>query len=173
MPLILALITAAVYVDRLTKHGQRSVIDAVNATQSSLMLLEHVTDMERNARQYQVLGDHALFDVYKSQHAQFKAAVNELRQLDLSKRQESLITELVDQEGQIYQGLSQAAPASKPVAEAIKEFPLLNSLARSVLAESSRSIKDNVGEIEALAAHAQHLLIWQVLALIPAVLLCS
>jgi len=173
VPLILALVTAAAYVDRLTKHGQRSVFDAVNATQSSLMLLEHVTDMERNARQYQVLGDHALFDVYKSQHAQFQGAVKELRKLDLSKRQDTLIAKLVDQEQDIYQGLSQAAPLSKSVSEAIKGFPVLNSLAREVLAESSRSIKDNVGEIEALATHARRLLIWQVLALIPAALLCS
>lgn len=173
VPLILALVTAVVYVDRLTKHGQRSVFDAVNATQSSLMLLEHVTDMERNARQYQVLGDHALLDVYKSQHDQFQQAIKEFRELNLSPRQSELLDKLFDQEQRIYTRLNESAPASKSVAEAIQGFPALNTLARTVLADSNKLIKENVGEIEALASHAQRLLIWQALALIPAALLFS
>jgi two-component system sensor histidine kinase GlrK len=173
VPLILALITAAVYVDRLTKHGQRSVVDAVNATQSSLMLLEHITAMERNARQYQVLGDHALLDVYQSQHGQFQRAVGELRRVDLSPRQHELVDELVYQEQRIYDQLSTASPTAPAVGTAIGGFPTLNAEARSVLAESSHLIGENVGEIESLAAHAQQLLIWQTLGLIPAVLVFS
>lgn len=173
VPLILALITAAVYVDRLTKHGQRSVLDAVNATQSSLMLVEHVTAMERNARQYQVLGDHALLDVYKSQHGQFQHAVAELRRVDLSKRQHELLDKLVYQEQQIYSQLNEVSPTSPSVGMAIGEFSSLNALAHSVLSESSDLIGENVGEIESLASHAQQLLIWQTLALIPAVLVFS
>ncbi len=173
VPLILALITAAVYVDRLTKHGQRSVVDAVNATQSSLMLVEHVTAMERNARQYQVLGDHALLDVYTSQHGQFQRDVAELRRVDLSRRQHEILDKLAFQEQKIYNQVNSATSTSTSVAAAIGEFSSLNALAHGVLSESSHLISENVGEIESLATHAQQLLIWQTLALIPAVLVFS
>lgn len=173
VPLILALVTAAVYVNRLTEHGQQSVVEAVTTTQSSLMLLEHITTMERNARQYRVLGDHTLLDLYKSQHDKFRQAVADLRKLDLSARQRELVDNLVGLEEQIYDRLNGSPAASKRVSAAIQDFPALNALARSVLTESSRLIEQNVGEIEDLAAHAHRLLIWQTAALIPAVLFFS
>ena len=65
LPLIVALVVATVSVDRLVTHGQRALLQSVFATQGSQTLVEAIRAMERNARQYQVLGDQVLFNVYK------------------------------------------------------------------------------------------------------------
>ena len=64
LPLIIGLVFATISVDRLVNQSQRNLLQGVFITQSSQVLIEAVTDMERNARQYQVLGDQVLFNVY-------------------------------------------------------------------------------------------------------------
>ena len=71
MPLMVALIHATYEVDRLVAQGQRALFATVRATQGSQLLLESITDMERNALQYKVLGDEALLDVYRENHQKF------------------------------------------------------------------------------------------------------
>ncbi|MGD8842412.1 MAG: histidine kinase, partial [Gammaproteobacteria bacterium] len=60
LPLLAALIHVTYEVDRLVAQGQRALFATVRATQSSQLLVEAITDMERNARQYKALGDPAL-----------------------------------------------------------------------------------------------------------------
>jgi two-component system sensor histidine kinase GlrK len=71
LPLIIGLVFATISVDRLVNQSQQTLLDSVFITQSSHALIEAVTAMERNARQYQVLGDKVLFDVYAENHTRF------------------------------------------------------------------------------------------------------
>lgn len=169
VPLIVAVITAAVYVDRLTKQGQRSVFEAVAATHSSRMLVEHVTAMERSARQYQVLSDPALLDVYVARRDQFLQAMEELRSLDLNSSQGDTVDTLATREKEVYQLLTGTSPGR--VESAVERFPALNALARGILAKSSELISQSVNEMQSMAARAQGLLFWQAMALVPAVLM--
>src|SRR3972149_5249731 len=73
LPLVSALIYAAVYVDRLSEQSQRPAYQPVQATQNNRMLLEQITAMERTARQYRVLGDLTLFQSYADKHYDFLA----------------------------------------------------------------------------------------------------
>lgn len=173
MPLVIALVTAAVYVDRLTTHGERSVFDAVNATQSSRMLVEHVTAMERSARQFQVLNDRALLDAYKARRKQLQLTIGELQRLDLKAVQRETIDTLIALEGAAYVRLDDADSGATEVAAAIDAFPAINASAREILSESSQLIGESVTEIQALAERARRLLLWQVLTLIPIALLLT
>lgn len=64
VPLMAALVYATYAVDLLVAQGQHALFATVRATQSSQLLAEAITDMERNARQYNVLGQEALLAVY-------------------------------------------------------------------------------------------------------------
>ncbi len=169
VPLIVALLTAAIYVDRLSKHAQRSVFEAVAATQSSRMLVEHLIAMERSARQFHVLNDRTLLEVYGERHAQFQQIARNLQQLSPSQR--SNIASMTTQELAVYDRLTDTDSTGEAIAAALESFPAINSSARSILAESSNLISDSVNEMQRLARRAQNLLFWQTMSLIPLVLI--
>lgn len=169
VPLIVALVTAAIYVDRLSKHAQRSVFEAVAATQSSRMLVEHLIAMERSARQFQVLNDRALLDVYGDRHAQFQQIARDLQQLSPSQR--GAIEAMAAREQAVYRLLSDTAADAAAIAPAIESFAAINSSARGILAESSNLIGESVNEMQQLARRAQNLLFWQTMSLVPLALI--
>ncbi|MCC6208226.1 MAG: HAMP domain-containing protein [Gammaproteobacteria bacterium] len=173
LPLVIALITAAVYVDRLTTHSERSVLEAVAATQSSRLLVEHLTAMERSARQFQVLNDRTLLDAYKARRKQLYQTVGELRQLDLKPLQRETIDTLIEREDVVYQKLDDTATSAAEITTVIDSFSALNASAREILSESSQLIGESVGEIQGLAERARLLLLWQALTLIPIALLLT
>lgn len=165
VPLIVGLLTAAIYVDRLSKHAQRSVFEAVAAAQSSRMLVEHVISMERSARQFQVLNDRALLEVYRDRHHQFQQLARGLKELSAS--QQEAISALAEHEQTVFRLLDDPASDQQTIAAAIESFPAMNSAARAILAESSNLIGESVNELQQLARRAQNLLFWQTMSLIP------
>ncbi len=173
VPLIVALVTAAVYVDQLTRHGQRSVFEAVTATQSSRILVEHVIAMERSARQFQVLNDPALLEAYRDRHRQFQAIAVELMGLARDPVQKEALENLIVRERMIHDRLNDADPSPVAVSAAIESFPAINASARAILGESSQLISESVNEMQRLAARAQRLLFWQTMGLIPVVLVLT
>ena len=74
VPLIVALVNASHTFDTMADQSQRAVLKAVQATRASRMLVEQLTAMERNARQYQVVKNATLFDVYAEAHGKFQWA---------------------------------------------------------------------------------------------------
>ncbi|MDX9740435.1 MAG: ATP-binding protein [Gammaproteobacteria bacterium] len=165
VPLIVALLTAAINVDRLSKHAQRSVFEAVAATQSSRMLVEHIISMERSARQFQVLNDRALLEVYRDRHHQFQRIARGLQ--DLPSSQQNEILAIAEHEQTVFRLLDDPSSDAQTIAAAIESFPTINSAARAILAESSNLIGESVNELQQLARRAQNLLFWQTMSLIP------
>ena len=56
-PLVAAVFTGVYYVDKLTGQSQEAVYRAVQSTQLSQVLVRQATAMERNVRQYFILGN--------------------------------------------------------------------------------------------------------------------
>lgn len=67
LPLLVSVAIAVVYVDRLAQRSEQLVTQGLTLTQQSRQLNAQLTDMERLARQYQVLGDNSLFKQYQNQ----------------------------------------------------------------------------------------------------------
>ena len=101
LPLIVALVVATVSVDRLVTHGQQALLQSVLVTQSSQSLVEAIKAMERNARQYQVLGDKVLFDVYEENHSRFIDTARGLESLELATSQRIVLEELSVAENEV------------------------------------------------------------------------
>ncbi|MEJ2346397.1 MAG: ATP-binding protein [Gammaproteobacteria bacterium] len=168
LPLIAALITAAFYVDRVTVQGQHAVYDAAHNVRASQMLGEELTAMERNARQYHVLGDPSLYKVYLSRRKDFLATVNELRALQLSADQRARLNRVAATEEKIYDQVQTAKPGAPAVGAAMKQFGALAEDTRMIQRESSELVAKGVETLQQAAARAQRLMAWQTLALIPA-----
>jgi two-component system sensor histidine kinase GlrK len=168
LPLIAALITAAFYVDRVTVQGQRAVYDAAHNVRASQMLGEELTAMERNARQYHVLGDPSLYKVYLSRRKEFLGTVDELRALQLSADQRARLNRVAVTEQQIFDQVKTAKPGGPAVGAAMKQFDALAEDTRMIQRESSELVAKGVETLQQAAARAQRLMAWQTLALIPA-----
>src|SRR5690349_12428748 len=78
LPLVVALITSALAVDRLARRSQTAIYQAVQATHSSRRLGESLTAMERAARQIVILNDRSLLDTYQISRKQFEDTASEL-----------------------------------------------------------------------------------------------
>jgi hypothetical protein len=75
-----AILLSAVYFDHLARLGEAAITTGVEATRQGRILSEQLTAMERHARQYAVLQDDALLELFDRRRARFEAAAEELRQ---------------------------------------------------------------------------------------------
>lgn len=97
LPLIGAILLSTVYFDRLTQLAEVTVTTGVEATRQGRILSEQLTAMERHARQYAVLQDPALLELFERRRRRFQAAAGDLRQLlpdiEIDAAVERLLTE--------------------------------------------------------------------------------
>lgn len=170
VPLMIALVNAALSVDRLANRSQQAVFQAVQATENSRALVEAITAMERNARQYQVLGDQTLLEVYQDNHDIFESTVGMLRGLPLSDSQRELLAQLEGDELDIHGRLAALAHDAPEVEQAVKGFGELAVLAQRFLAQNSRVIDREVRRMQESARETQRTLMLQAMALVPVAL---
>lgn len=173
LPLIAALVIATISVDRLVTHSQHTLLQSVLVTQGSQVLMEAITAMERNARQYQVLGDKLLFDVYEENHAKFADTARTLESLELTGWQEGLLGDLQLHENEIYTALSTYSHDAKETLAALAGFPGLASTAQQILVQNQDLISSGIEQIQAMAEKVQRTLVMQAVALVPAALLLT
>lgn len=173
LPLIAALVIATVSVDRLVTHSQHTLLQSVLVTQGSQVLVEAITAMERNARQYQVLGDKVLFDVYEENHTRFADTARTLESLELTGWQGELLDSLELHENEIHTILSTYAHDATETVAALAGFPELASTAQQILVHNQDLISSGVEQIQARAEKVQRTLVMQAVALVPAALLLT
>ncbi|MDH5326687.1 MAG: HAMP domain-containing histidine kinase [Gammaproteobacteria bacterium] len=171
LPLLVALGLAAWYADQMADQSQRAVYQAAVATQSSRMLVEQVTVMERAARQYQVLGDVALFKAYREAHDKFQQTVATLLTFPLEETVRFQLTQLNSIESRILRVMENNPYNSEKSKAEIAGFEQLASGSREILNGSQTVIDREVQEMYDLAGKAQKLIFWFGLTVIPAVVL--
>jgi two-component system sensor histidine kinase GlrK len=171
LPLMFALINNAISVDQLANRSRNAVYQAAQATQSSRRLGELITAMERTARQIVILDDRSLFDAYVSNRKRFEQTVGEFASLPLDEEQKRELDAIVRGEREIYRVLADERAPAERLTEAVGLFPGLADRAQLIMARSGALIDREVAAMRQTADRAQRMTLWQVLALIPVVLL--
>lgn len=173
LPLIIALIYTTISVDRLVSQSQHTLLQSVLATQGSQVLVEAITAMERNARQYQVIGDKVLLDVYMEQHQKFIDTARTLDALELGGRQRKLLEALYLEENELHTTLTTHPHDAPQIEAALPVFSELSQNARQVLADNQELINHGVEDIKRNAGSVQRTMMLQAIALVPATLLLA
>ena len=173
LPLIIGLVFATISVDRLVNQSQHNLLQGVFITQSSQALIEAVTAMERNARQYQVLGDKVLFNVYAENHIHFVETADSLHELGLSETQSLRLSELRLDENEVYIALSEFPHEAPEITAALPLFSTLAQTADQILRDNQDLINRGVEQLQGKAGKVQQNLVFQALALVPAALLLT
>ncbi|ALP52553.1 hypothetical protein Tel_04990 [Candidatus Tenderia electrophaga] len=169
LPLIVALLYAAASVDKLAAQSQRAISHAVKATEGGRMLAEQITLMERNLRQYQVLGDEALLRVYQANRARFDETLGPLSTLPLPEDLQQILARLRGEEYQFYQRVRDRRDALGDL-DVADTFTRLAELAQQILVQSQRLIDVQVERTQRSAQQAQRTLFMLSSLLVPAVL---
>jgi two-component system sensor histidine kinase GlrK len=166
LPLILALLNATVYVDRLSTRSQAAVDQAAEAARGSRVLMEQVTAMERLARQYLILGDAALLADYAKARAGFKQTTSDMSLLPLDESQLRDLNRTIEKEQALFERLDLGRDQDART-RLIAGYVELSELANNVLDQSNRLIDREVENMGAAARRTQRSLLWQLAASIP------
>src|ERR1700755_3199064 len=80
VPLLGAVLTAALQIRELADTGQKIVIEGVTAARASQDLFSQIVSLERTARLYDVLNEPADLDLYRRQDARLTVTRDQLNQ---------------------------------------------------------------------------------------------
>lgn len=178
LPLIFALASNAVAIDRLTDQAQKAVYEATRLIQESRALSESVIGMERIARQFLVLRDRSLLEAYGKLREGFLRSVRLLRNSRLAEGQQAVLVELVEREAAIHRELaalpplaSADAPFKDQDAQRLQRvaaaFESLSQGAQKLVSHSNEVIDREVETLRQMSQQAHKIMMLQILALVP------
>lgn len=172
LPLLYAFGNAALHLDRLAEQSRSTVYHAVEATRASRQLAEHLAVMERSVRQYLVLGDATLLAHYRAARQDFASSAQALGRLPLAAQQRQHLQQLVEQEHALYAEITN--PAAHDLEHTVASaFAILAQLAQSIVQANNQLIDREAERLARTAETTQHLLLWQLLPLLPVALLAA
>ncbi|MFQ5598098.1 MAG: ATP-binding protein [Nitrospiria bacterium] len=171
LPLIFSLVYAVINVDRLVDQGRQALFQAVQATKGSVMLTEHITSMERNARQFQILGDETFLQLYKKTHQALQETVKEMAQLPMGTTQQTQMRELTAREESLFSLIQNSPHDSDNVKKAVSGFAALSGVAQSILSENRSVVSREIEQMKATGEDAKKTLVWQAMGVIPITLI--
>lgn len=173
LPLLASVALAVVYVDRLAQRSEQLVTQGLTLTQQSRQLNEQLTDMERLARQYQVLGDGTLLKQYQDQQTKLSSRLDLLALMVKGSTFNSHdFTVMHSGAGAILALLKQQAATGEtltddkaPAARAlITHFDTLQNLAQDLVSFSNLRIDRHLNDLLATSSQADLVLFWLALA---------
>lgn len=173
LPLIIALINNAITIDQFANRSQHAVHQAVQSTQSSRRLAELLATLERNAKQVVILGNRTPLKAYEANRASFQQAVAEFGALQLDAEQRVALTAIISGEAQSYAVLRNPQSAAPDVVLAAGEYVNLSKHAVEIIAHGDWMIDREIEAMQQMAARAQRITFWQMLALVPVALLLA
>lgn len=160
MPLLVTMIAAEVSVSRLVEKGTEAVYRSVAATEGGRILLERIVDLERKARQYQVLKDSQLLVEVVEKHQEFLQALQHLRDLAAPAQQQALQTLQVDTDALVERLQSQDEVVD------LDAFAKLNEHAKAIYFKSYELIVQQVGALQQHADRMQMVFLWTSMGLV-------
>jgi len=169
LPLAMALVTSALYVDRVTAQGQKAIHEAAGSIASSQTLVDRLTAMERNARQFMVLDEPAVLERYRERRCAFITTLDSLAASAQSDEQHRMISWVRANEQQLYAEIGSVSQELDPD----RVRPVFGDLARDVRrlqAAAGAVVSHETNELRQAAARAQSLLFWQSAVLVPVVI---
>lgn len=173
-PLIIALVQNAVSVRKIAGMSESALYEAVLAAQNSRLLIEQVTNLERGARQYAILGDEAMLGSFDTAHNDFLETLARMRMrtrpLKTGIAQQQLLSDLSQRELELYMQVSLNRGMPKEVEKFADGYEALSILARSLDATGNAIVDREVRAIQGLADQVDTFIYRQMILVVPAAL---
>ncbi len=169
-PLIAGLIVNVYAIEQLSQQSQKAVYDSNQTTRLSRELARSLITMERAARFYAVSPDRDFLQTYRDGRVQFQALLTQLNAIKLDATQRAQIKEIVVKDRAIAAmidggGGNETAKALEPA------FSDLDAGIRRLSVLATQAIDREVEELRGFAARSRNQALWQMIAVVPIVLL--
>jgi len=140
VPLLVAVLTAALQIRQLADTGQKIVVEGVTAARASQSLFSQISSLERTARLYDILNDANLLELYRHQDAGLTATRIQLERRDQSPTSRKTLGELGELQRNIGQSVlsMQAGKATSNATGMSRRFTELGALATRWLRKAMR-----------------------------------
>ena len=166
LPLLLAVAQAALELGELTRESEAVVNESLTATLENQRISSLLTDMERNARQYLVLQDPGLLELYVEDHAALLRSIAFLGRLPQQEQMATALGELASDALAIESALT-GRPQTVDVDELVTRFQAMTGAARNTSEAMQVVINDRLAALEETTRATQQTLGWQAAALLP------
>ena len=167
LPLALALFTSAVSMQKLAEQSKRAVYQSVHYARGSRNLAEEMTRMERQLRQYAVLGDAELLLAYQSSHQSMRSVLTELLAVPHEPSLAAALRDFANREQQIYAKLANRHIEPDQADQIADELTGLSRAVDRLLAHGDTLTEREVANTQQMAAHARDVVIQQLWLLLP------
>jgi len=167
LPLLVAVVGGAVYLDRLAARGEQLVRDSVALAREGQALRGKLAQMERNARQYRIVGRESLVELYTERH---DALVESLAALDrgaLALDAEADRRQLRRAARDVLAVMQEVDADSSRLAAALERFRPMRGFAEAVTRATDTAIREELAALERASARAREFLFWQAVAAVP------
>ena len=140
--LIAALLVTAQQLERLSQQSQNTVTVVASGMSASRQLIQQTIAMERNARQYAILGEEDLYQLYLSRRAEYFETLEEISRLQIGDQASALVDELLSIESNAFDNVRQGQSND----DNATTFPELSRLAYQI----ATSIEQWIAQQQAL-----------------------
>jgi two-component system sensor histidine kinase GlrK len=167
LPLLVGVGNAILKLDQLAKESGTVVDESATATLESQRLTSLLADMERNARQYQLLKDDPLLALYDTGHDAITESLAVLRSLAPSDETAQRIARLGRDLNATRRTLHADTSDDGALGAAIASFQNMNRAARQIAQDTRVLINQQLNDLQDSTREAQRTLAWQSALLVP------
>lgn len=161
LPLIIALVVGAVQVNHLTRQSERSILRSAHATRASEFIADELVSMERNARQYAVLHDASLLELYKERYVQLLDTLSQLESLGLGSENHNKLNAIRRLTTAITLAIEQKPMNNQRVNKALRQFTLLRHYAVDLRHASNAAMDKELAALTSRSTRVQRIFLWQ------------
>ena len=167
LPPALALLGAFFSLDQLGQRSAEAISRATLITRDSRALSEHITGLERLARQQLVLNDQAGIDAYARRRSALLESTARLAPHAEGLAISDELGRLQSEEQIAWQVLQASDLSAVDQQTVIRQFGAMNERAGRIVAQADASIEKDIATLHANAAGARQSLLWQLWAVLP------
>src|SRR5688572_2520749 len=167
VPLLVAILNAALQIRALAEQSQRLVDEGVQAARASQDIFAQIASLERTTRLYQVLSAPNLLDVYRGYDARLTATRAQLERQLRSEDARSTLAEIATLQGVISRTVLAAPQDPDEFAALMQRFTALSDLADRVARESNAQVDSELAALQRQTSRARQRLFWQSALLLP------
>src|SRR5688572_23665643 len=161
VPLLWAVVDAAIQIRSLSRTSQQQVRQGVQAARLSQSMLADINSLQRSAAIYKAVGDTTWLDSYRKTDQQLAVTRTELALVLDSDTTRRSLDEFAAMHNEIASAVGSTAPNHPAFSSIITRLERLNELAAAIVDSGNQQINVRLAEMKRQTASTQKRLFWQ------------
>src|SRR5882672_6444464 len=167
VPLLFAVVDAAIQIRRLAKTSEELVQEGVQSARLSQSMYADIDTLKRTVRLYQVLGDVKMLEPYRQVDQRLAAARTQLARLLEAGPTRQTLEDFATMHNEISSAVSSTPPGNPAFATILARFDRLSDLAGAIANSGNRQIDARLDALQQQTQSTQRRLFWQSALLAP------